>query len=203
MIPQRIDAHLDEGRKLLIEQFRKKPNIDGFLSAYLNRVQELEDEIWKVLWGWVLGYAVAGQLDDLGVVVGEAREGREDAEYEAAIRVRIRVNRSKGRSSDLVDIADLLLDAFLYTEYGFLEWSVDAYEISTSRAIGLIRALTQAKAASSYGVVVTADWDVDEVARFGSAAGGTVYMMGSAAGATLENRKLPAALPTNPPYRRS
>jgi hypothetical protein len=203
VISQREDAHVSAGLKLLVEQFRGKPVIEALLSSYLSRVQELEDELWIVLWGWVLGNATARQLDDLGAIVGELREGRDDTEYEAAIRVRIRINRSKGRTIDVIDVAALLLEVFSFIEPGMLDWQVDAYEVSTSRAISIIKALTQTKAASSYGNLVTADWSTSEVMRLSSAAGGTVYMMGSAHGATLENRKLPAALPTNPPYRRS
>jgi hypothetical protein len=203
VIPSREDAHVATGKALLIEQFRKKPVIGGFLESFLSRIQDLEDEIWIVLWGWYLGNAQAGQLDDLGAIVGEGREGRDDTEYEAAIRVRIRVNRSKGRSVDVIAVAALLLESLIYTEFGFLNWQVDGYEVSTARAIGVLKALTQTKAASSYGNFVTSDWDEDEVAKFTSAAGGPVYMMGSAHGATLEDRKLAVALPTNPPYRRS
>lgn len=197
MIPDRNDATVAEGIALLTEQFKGKPNIEALLSAGLRRVQTLEDEVWIAIWAWVLDYAEFQQLDDLGAIVGQAREGRTDDQYRYAIRVRIRVNRSKGRAEDVLQVATLLDAAATYVEYFPLAWEVSIY--STTEGGHFIRLLTQAKAASSYGVLLTSSWAESAVFKFDHA-GASANVWGTANSGGPDVR-WPAALPTNPGYR--
>lgn len=202
MISQRNDAHVAEAIALLTEQFKGKTVIEGLLSAAVGRVQRFEAEIWIAIWAWTIDYAHDSQLDDLGVVVGEGREGREDEDFRTAIRLRIRINRSMGRASDMVEIADMINPLSTYVEYFPLAWEVSLYNVTNGGDI--IRMLTQAKAASSYGVLLTSNWPEEEVFKFDYLAATSVtdatwdYTTAAEVG-----YKWPAAFPTNPPYRRS
>lgn len=202
MISQRNDNHVAEALALLTEQFKGKPVIEALLSSAVRPVQRLEDELWILLWAWTVDHAVGAQMDDLGVVVGEAREGRSDDDYRIALRLRIRINRSMGRASDMVEISAMINALATYVEYFPLAWEVSIYNVTNGGDI--IRLLAQAKAASSYGVLLTSNGTDAEVFKFDYLSGQSVtsstwdYTTASEVGF-----KWPAALPTNPPYRRS
>jgi hypothetical protein len=88
--------------------FTGKPRVTSIVYATAAQIQELEDVAWDVLNRRVLGTATAAQLETLGEIVGEARLGRTDAEYEVAIRGRILANRSNGHRSDLLRLLELM-----------------------------------------------------------------------------------------------
>jgi hypothetical protein len=190
MIPQREDEHVETGLALLTEQFKDAATVRAILTALLNRVQELEDETWDLLWGWVLGYAEGQQLDDLGAIVGQLREGRNDDDYRDAIVIRTRVNRSKGRASDMTDVLALLDPASTYLEYFPYAWEASLYDVPNGGDI--IRLISQAKAAGSYGVLLTSTWVESGVFKFG---GPFPSSTGGAADTTFA-----CALPSNPTY---
>lgn len=213
MIDQCELEHAVKGLKLLTDAFKSKPVIEAISKSFLNRADELELELWRLIWGWVLEHvdpddpaniynAEGQQLDDLGAIVGQPREGRDDPDYVAAIKLRVRINRSKGRSSDMVEIAALINVAMSYVEYFPLGWECSLYNIANGG--DLIRLLTQAKAATSYGVLLTSDFAESLVSKFSYQGGspaanevfGTVY-------ASTPDVRFCAALPTNPPYRRA
>jgi len=97
-------AHVTEGVGHLIDFFRRGPRNRAGLSALLQDVQELEDQIWAVHGAFDVDSAVGQQLDFLGGIVGEVRGGRSDGDYRAAIRVRILVNASDGKPEQLIAI---------------------------------------------------------------------------------------------------
>lgn len=101
--------HAAEALALLLEQFQGKTNIEGLLKSVVWRVQELEDATWQVLLATDLDLAADAQLDGIGDIVGEARRGRSDVDYRAAIRVRIAINVSDGTAPEILTI----LEAFL------------------------------------------------------------------------------------------
>ncbi len=210
MISTREDDHVTTALELLTERFKDKAVIAGLLTACANRADEAETALWALLWGWVLEFvdpddpevvfsAEGDQLDDLGAIVGQPREGRTDTEYVDAIKLRVRINRSQGRSEDMVQIANLISELTTYVEYFPLGWEVSLYDIPNGG--DLIRLLNQAKAAGSYGVLLTSNFDEDTVCKF-DYAGEDVNVFGSAYSSTPEVL-WPTALPTYPVYRRS
>lgn len=60
----------------------------GLLSAQLDRAQDLEDMLFELRAGLFLDQAIGAQLDLLGRVYNETRQGRADDEYRAGIRVK-------------------------------------------------------------------------------------------------------------------
>ena len=203
------NEHVQTGLALLTEQFKGQPNIAAILTAILNRVQEVEDELWVDLWGWVLEFvdpddptnvfnASGNQLDDLGAIVGEARNGRIDSDYIPAIKLRIRINRSKGRAEDMVQVANLISNLATYVEYFPLAWEISLYDVGNAGE--LIRLFAQAKAASSYGVLLASTWAEANVFKFDHA-GNNTNVFDSVTG-TPPDKRFPMALPTNPLFLR-
>ena len=107
MIP-RTD-HADAGLALLATQYKQQVGFEGLLGAYLAQVQEIEDVLFDVL--AILTYQdaqVGEQLDLLGRLVGQPREGRTDVAYLPWIRARVIANRSSGLSDELLTVAQLV-----------------------------------------------------------------------------------------------
>ena len=102
-------THIAEGLALLITQYRDKPNLAAILTAYLTQVQEIEDVAFDIL--AILGdidSQVGEQLDLIGRIVGQDREGRTDAVYIQWIHARVLVNRSSGLVDELLQILELV-----------------------------------------------------------------------------------------------
>lgn len=103
----RIDTHVEDGIDLLIDQYRDKPRIEALLTSYLTPCQKLENTFWDILEKRALDVATDAQLDTLGRLVGQPRIGATDDDYRAFIRTRIRANRSRGKSVDVIEVAIL------------------------------------------------------------------------------------------------
>ncbi len=106
-------GHVETGLSRLIERWRAedKPNLAAMLTTFLDPVQELENQIWFVLYGRMIEYAEGAQLDMLGRIVGQDRNSASDDVYRARIAVRIRINQSFGRALDVIEMLMLLTDA--------------------------------------------------------------------------------------------
>lgn len=95
--------------------------VQALAQAQANRRQALEDVAWSVLTALsdpTFATVTGVLLDKIGARVGELRGGRVDSDYQAAIRLRIRVNRSRGKAEDIIAIAKLaaIHSTPLYTE---------------------------------------------------------------------------------------
>lgn len=99
------EFHAEEAISHLIELFKNGPRNQTILQAIGVQLQELEEAAADVLVGFFVDTAVGDQLDILGRVVGETRQGRTDNDYRAAVRVRILVNMSDGKVEQLLAIA--------------------------------------------------------------------------------------------------
>lgn len=99
---------------LLIPEYQETPRWQAWISSVMDSIQELESAAADV-WGNVLNLddAVGDQLDLLGRIVQEARDGRSDTDYRRALSVRVLVNRSQGRVEQLIQIARVFTSADL------------------------------------------------------------------------------------------
>lgn len=88
----------------LIELFKNGPRNQVVLGATVGQVQELENNLWLMYAAFTVDTAVGEQLDFLGNIVGELRQGRVDSDYRAAVRVRVLVNLSSGTIPELLEI---------------------------------------------------------------------------------------------------
>ena len=103
-----------QGIERLITQWKDKPNVVGLLTSYLESVQGIQDTYQQLNDERGLETAVGVQLDVLGVVVGEARLGRNDDDYRTGIKTRIAINTSDGTEPKLTEALKLLtgVDSF-------------------------------------------------------------------------------------------
>lgn len=163
--------HVAKGIALLLQQWRTSSKLVGILATYLRIFQDLEDVTWDVINSRMLDTAVGAQLDMLGDLVGESRRGRNDIDYRAAVRLRIRVNRSQGRAVDVIDIATQGSGAPVkYREYPeSFAWEVELVNPPSPAAVA--QALMQAKAAGSRGYVIyTSSGNLNDYFRWSSTA---------------------------------
>ncbi len=111
--------HVEAGIRRLPQQFRGKPNIENFLRVLLEPFNELELVYTSLLLERSVNSAVGTQLDLLGKLVGQLREGRNDDDYRRFIRARIAANRSEGTIENLLKVIHLVLnddDVVIVTE---------------------------------------------------------------------------------------
>lgn len=108
-----VSSHCEEGKSLLISQFRK-PRMQAFLCALMDGasgeggIQELENAIWQVLTERWLDTAVGAQLDVIGRIVNMPRRGWLDDVYRRLLGAQILVLGSTGTWPDLVAILGAL-----------------------------------------------------------------------------------------------
>lgn len=96
-----------------------KPNFEAILTAFGNQIQDLEDALYSLLRDRFLDFASGVQLDGLGEILGESRQGRSDAEYQEALKVRILINLCEGTTEEILEIFSRLLPSISLelTEY--------------------------------------------------------------------------------------
>lgn len=110
MIPTNPDLAA-QGLELLPMQLQGKERLEAVLGALLDQVQELEDALYPLLSERALPVAQGGTLDQLGRLVGESRQARSDADYRAAIGLRIERNNSRGEADRLIRVLKKLTGA--------------------------------------------------------------------------------------------
>lgn len=108
----RITDHATRAVERLGQQYRK-PKFEAFLRALIGPLQTVENTAWDVLTLRNVDTAIGVQLDTLGEIVGQPRNGMVDADYRRAIRARIAVNNSNGTIHDVITAAKLVIDNVL------------------------------------------------------------------------------------------
>lgn len=119
--------HVTEALARLLEQFKHRPNLEALISALVSQIQDVENSAFDLyLERWV-DSATGVNLDNLGELVGQPREGRLDGEYRRWIKARILVNRTNGHGDDLIRIAELVLGTL--ENFELIEYYPAAYNI--------------------------------------------------------------------------
>lgn len=107
MEPKQIEVYV-EGMSQLLWQWRDSPNLKAFLGSLLLQLEKLQDTFYQLLNERGIYTAIGDQLDTLGRLVGELREGRGDDLYREAILARISVNAASGTAEDVKQTAKVL-----------------------------------------------------------------------------------------------
>lgn len=110
MAIEQITDHADQAKARLSQQFIGKTKVEALVDALLAPIQDLETALWDLLTKRQLDTAEGQQLDDIGEIVGEQRNGRIDTDYRRFISARIAVNRSRGTIPELLSITESILD---------------------------------------------------------------------------------------------
>jgi hypothetical protein len=101
--------HVAGALSRLLEQWKGKPNIAALLSSLAGASQPIESALQQLLTQRFVTTAIGAQLDVLGSLVGQPRNGLSDADYARYIQARISTNRSSGTIEDLITVARLVL----------------------------------------------------------------------------------------------
>lgn len=102
--------HVTDGLNRLCQQFKDKPNIVALLTIFLQRYQDLETAFWQLLTQRGIYVAEGVQLDAIGKIVGQPRNGLGDDDYRRYIFARILTDKSDGIIEDLIAIALMVLN---------------------------------------------------------------------------------------------
>jgi hypothetical protein len=92
----------------LPQQFKSKPNLADFITATFWSLQDVENVAYDLLVLRWMKNAEGAQLDGIGEIVGEARQGNNDANYLERIYQRIFLNASKGTPETLISVLALI-----------------------------------------------------------------------------------------------
>ena len=123
-----ITDHQQQAEDRLTAKLGDKPNVLAVLDAYVEQVQDLEDDIYQNLNDRMfdpdaslvppLVPAANAQLDQYGKLVGLARNGLSDDDYRAAIRTQLLANRSSGTIDNLLTVVSryLAVDVVLFSQ---------------------------------------------------------------------------------------
>lgn len=86
----------------LTNQFSEKPKLRAMVQAMIQPLQDALADIEELRTERWPSTAIGAQLDGVGHIVGEPRNGRGDDEYRAAIMFRVFVNTSEATPADLI-----------------------------------------------------------------------------------------------------
>lgn len=158
--------HEIAGAKLLTEQFRRKLAVVALLKSWLGQVQLLEDQIEQLQVQRSLSTATGVNLDLLGAIVGQPRGGRDDSQYRIWIAGRVLVNKSRGKTPQVIAIAAKLcggdVELFEYQPATFIIRS--HVPVAGNDGVEIAKLLKLAKAA---GIAMQFVWfDVSTAFRF-------------------------------------
>jgi Protein of unknown function (DUF2612) len=154
--------HVRDALARLKEQHKNKPNIDSLLRSAVEAFVDLESAFLQLLLERDVNTAIGKQLDDIGLIVGERRLGLSDTDYRPRIRARILTNRSKGRASEIITIARLILNdpaiAVTLVNYGQAAYVVrlDGVEVSETLADLVLEFVKHATVAGTRATIESA-----------------------------------------------
>jgi hypothetical protein len=148
--------HVTRGVERLIERYRL-PKTSALLASWLTEVQAVEDAFYQLLTERSVTTATGKTLDLLGAIVGQPRDGRDDATYRLWISARVMVTRSSGTTEQIIAIANKLVGggAVVMREYYPGSFILDLGGVEVHTGIEIAQLIVQAKAA---GVRFMATW---------------------------------------------
>ncbi len=104
-----ITDHADRAVARIVGKLRNKPRFEALVRALVSPFQSIEDALWALFESDV-DRATGDELDVLGRIVGELRNGETDDElYRRRVRARIMANRSNGTVEDIIRVVRLIL----------------------------------------------------------------------------------------------
>jgi len=142
--------HVERAIGALISYFRNKPRITKLVEILTRPFQELEDVFWALYVDRRLANATGVNLDVIGRILLEKRNGLEDEEYRPVLRAKARVLFSKGTGPNLIAVAKLFLESenFVYMEQYPAAVRMTITDLAASGRVRLLaRLLRKAKSA--------------------------------------------------------
>jgi hypothetical protein len=159
-----ITLHRPLALSRLLAQYRELANIPALTGILATEVQELENAIIEVIVSRHILYANDAQLDLLGAIVGERRDGKGNALYRKFIQARVLINRSYGRVKDILAVLLAVDDSVptfseLGTAFIRVTYSIPVASAEVRRAIpDLVRQARAAGVGASVIQPTRANW---------------------------------------------
>lgn len=125
-------THISEAIADLLEQYKGQPKIEALISSYVQQVQDLETVAFQVLQERLLPDASGVQLDGLGAIVGQDRQGDSDTIYKTWLAAKFLVNACEGTIEEMIAIALALLDIDSITDLELTEYFPAGFVIDVS-----------------------------------------------------------------------
>lgn len=97
-----ITTHEADQLDRLLSQLKNKPLIEAILNAIGEQAQDFEDAVTGMNALLDISTQVGVQLDGIGGMVGEARQGKTDADYRQALQARIAAIYASGTGEDMI-----------------------------------------------------------------------------------------------------
>jgi len=138
-------------------------NVQKLLTALIGPTQNIENALQQLLTLRSVDTATGDQLDIIGKLVAQPRDGLDDATYRRYIRARISTHRSAGSTEDVIKIADLIIydDTATYVVdtqgYAGYVLRIENLAINTTLANALLAFLQDATSAGVRVIVEYSD----------------------------------------------
>jgi hypothetical protein len=103
-----ITLHRNKMASRTIEYWKTKDVFCALRDIVGDEIQEIENRQWDVLASKDIDRAFGQSIDLIGRIVGEARDGRADPGFRVRVKAREVINRSQGRTNDVLTMLRLL-----------------------------------------------------------------------------------------------
>ncbi len=104
-----ITTHTADALERLPQQFKGKTKLEAFISAIVDPIQDIENAFWQLLVERSIAAGIGEQLNVIGRIVNQPRDGLVDEDYRRYLRARIATNKAEGLGEDLIRIARLIV----------------------------------------------------------------------------------------------
>ena len=113
MLVTKINNHVQQALARLLQQYQGYPRITALITAFVTQIQNLENGLYAIDAGRQIynGNAVGLQLDNLGTLIGLARNGLPDNQYLVLLRGTIAEDNSDTTQATLVNIIQTVFEA--------------------------------------------------------------------------------------------
>lgn len=100
----KITDHEQRALDRLISQFKGKINIENVIKIFTPQIQELENMFFDLLEKRYLSIAEGAQLDEIGEILNQGRNGLNDDDYRVILYNKIAEYNSEGTAEDIIGI---------------------------------------------------------------------------------------------------
>jgi len=183
--------HEQEGLDLLLAQFQDRELLAELIKAFLIQIQELEDVNASLMTEPIIDSSSGDQLDVLGRIVGQPRDGRTDEIYRLWIKARIQLNRSSGTAEEILNLVRLitgLADSEVrisdYYPAAFIVWELVDSGVDPDTILELINLARGAGIEVHLGYPVTPD-NFFQFTQIGGVSGSSYSEIGGANGGVM------------------
>lgn len=110
-----VDQHAEIAVLKLAAPFWGKPRIASLLLAFINQIQEIEDNLHEIMLARTLAEGDLVRLKVLGKLIGQPRLNFALEDYRILLQARGLANVSRGRARDIIAVLELIIGPGQYT----------------------------------------------------------------------------------------